>query len=129
MVFGTAFAGAVPMLIVLLAANLFLVPAQVLGSAVIAAGNPGAAARSQVLGLVITVPALIVLLPLFGGLGAAWVSLASYAASFGVLLVAAVRRFELSPRAFLLVSGADVRWLRTRLRRNRADAVGAPSSV
>lgn len=123
MIFGPAFAGTVSMLVVLLGANVFLAPGQVLCSAIIAAGQPGTAARSQVLGLAITVPALIVVLPVAGGLGAAAVSLASYAASFGVVLVAALRRFELPPRAFVVINASDVRWLRSRLRRSTPEAV------
>jgi O-antigen/teichoic acid export membrane protein len=129
LVFGSSFSGSVPMLVVLLAANLFLVPTQVLGSAVIAAGHPGAAARSQLVGLVITVPALFVALPLAGGLGAATTSLISYAGSFAVVLVAALKGFGLPARAFLLIDAGDIRWMRTRLRRSDSDTVGAASSA
>jgi len=115
-VFGSAFNDAVPMLIVLLGASVFFVPGQLLGSALIVAGNPAAAARSQVLGLVITVPALILVLPFAGGMGAAWVSLVSYTATFVVALRAAMRLFGLPPWAFVLVTRGDVHWLRSRLR-------------
>lgn len=129
MIFGSAFSGSIAMLVVLLAANMFLVPGQVLGSALIAAGDPGAAARSQLCALAITVPALIVVLPLAGGLGAAAISLVSYAAAFVVVLIAAVRRFELPPRTFLLIDASDLRWIRSRLRRSTTRAPGAASSV
>jgi O-antigen/teichoic acid export membrane protein len=124
-VFGSAFTGSVTMLIVLLAATMFLVPAQVLGAAVIAAGEPGAAARSQLVGMAITVPALIVVLPLAGGVGAATVSLAAYAASFVVVFASALRHFELPARSFLLINASDLRWIRTRLRRSPARGVAS----
>jgi O-antigen/teichoic acid export membrane protein len=128
-VFGSAFSGSIAMLVVLLAANMLLVPGQVLGSALIAAGEPGAVAHGQLCALAITVPALIVVLPVAGGVGAAAVSLVSYAASFVVVLVAALRRFELPPRAFLLIDASDLRWIRSRLRRSATRAPGAASSV
>jgi O-antigen/teichoic acid export membrane protein len=122
LVFGSDFRGTVPMLVVLLGASVFFVPGQVLGSAVLAAGDPGATARSQVVGLVITVPALIVLLPSTGGMGAAVISLVSYAVSFAIILAAATRNFGLPWRTFVLPTRADLAWLRERLRRRRGDA-------
>ena len=47
--FGRPFAGAVPMLLILLAASGFLVVGQVLGSALTGAGDPGPVARAQLL--------------------------------------------------------------------------------
>lgn len=121
-VFGHDFDGAIPMLIVLLGASVFSVPGQVLGSALIAAGNPGATARAQVAGLVVTVPALIVVLPLAAGIGAAWVSLGAYAVTFVIILRAAEQSFSLSARTLLLVTPADLRWLWDRSRRHRSGA-------
>lgn len=121
-VFGSAFTAMVPMLIVLLAANLFAVPGQVLGSALVASGHPGATARAQVAGLAVTVPALVVVLPLAGGLGAAWVSFAAYGVTFAIILRAAVRAFGLSYGTLLIFTGSDFRWLwaKVRLRNNPA---------
>ncbi len=119
-VWGHAFAGAVPMVVVLLGASLFYVPGQVLGSALVAAGNPSATARGQLVGLVITVPALVVVLPLAGGIGASWVSLAAYAATFAVILRAAAQEFGLPYGKLLMVTPTDLRWLWTTLRRRHA---------
>lgn len=116
-VFGSAFTATIPMLVVLLSASLFFVPGQVLGSALIAGGNPGAAARGQFAGLAVTVPGLIVLVPTLGGLGAAWVSFASYCVTFGIVLTAAVRTFGLPYRTLLIATGPDLRWMWRRLPR------------
>jgi O-antigen/teichoic acid export membrane protein len=121
-VFGHAFVDAIPMLLVLLGATVFFVPAQILGSAIAAAGNPSATARAQVAGLAITVPALIVVLPFAGGMGAAWVTLAAYLVTFLVILQAAKRLLALPSRALLLLTGTDLRWLAQRLgRRTRRE--------
>ena len=116
-VWGQSFAGAVPMIIVLLAAGMFVVPGQVLGSALIAAGRPSATAHGQIAGLVITVPALIFVLPVAGGIGAAWVSLGSYAVTFAIIVRAAKLEFSLPYRSLLVVTPDDLRWLWNRLRR------------
>lgn len=123
LVFGSAWRPAVPMLIVLLGANVFLAPGQLLGAAVIAAGDPSASARSQTVGLVITVVGLIILLPIAAGLGAAVVSLLAYAASFVVVLGAARRHFGVRTREFLILNPSDIQWFRSRLSR------GAPEGV
>jgi len=120
-VFGRAFDGMIPMLVVLLGATVFSVGGQILGSALIAGGNPSATARGQVAGLVVTLPALFVVLPLAGGVGAAWVSFVSYGLVFGIFLWASARTFSLSYRTLLLITGADLRWLSGQLRR-RADS-------
>jgi O-antigen/teichoic acid export membrane protein len=122
-VFGSPFKAAIPMLIVLLGASVFNVPGLVLGSALVAAGNPGATARAQVAGLVVTVPALIVVLPLAGGIGAAWVSFVAYGVTFGIVLVAARRTFHVGYKKLLIVTAPDIGWLWARVRRRRATAV------
>jgi O-antigen/teichoic acid export membrane protein len=118
-VFGRAFSGAIPMLIVLLGANVFSSPAAVLGWALIAGGNPSATARAQVVGLVVTVPALIIVLPLAGGIGAAWVSFAAYGVTLAMILNASVRTFGVSYRTLLVITREDLTWLSTRMRRPR----------
>jgi O-antigen/teichoic acid export membrane protein len=127
-VFGKAFTDAIPMLVVLLGANLFSVPSQVLASALIAAGNPSATARASSVGFALTVPALIIVLPLAGGLGAAWVSLAVYVVTFAIVIRAARHTFVLPYRAFLIVTRTDLSWLRGALRR-RETPRNAPDTV
>jgi O-antigen/teichoic acid export membrane protein len=125
LVFGSAFAGTLPMLLILAPATVLLVASQVLSTAVIAAGEPGPAARGQFVGLAITVPGLLVVLPLAGGIGAAWVSLVAYGATLGVVLRSAIRIFRLPARSFLIVNREDLKWLRT-LRRQRMEPTRSP---
>jgi O-antigen/teichoic acid export membrane protein len=115
LVFGPAFRPVVPMLWVLLGGGLFFVPGQVLSAAVIAANDPGGVVRAQLAGLLTTVGGLLVFLPIAGAMGAAWVTLASYAVLFLLVLVGATRRFDLPCRAFLLPHPGDVRWIATRV--------------
>jgi O-antigen/teichoic acid export membrane protein len=110
-IWGSRFSGTVPMLVILLGASVVNAPGQVLGSALIAAGRPTPTATAQIVALVATVPALILLLPSTGGVGAAWISLAGYGIALGITLGAARRHFGLGSRELLLISMSDLRWL------------------
>lgn len=118
-VFGAEFAAATKMAVILLAASIPLAAATVLGSAVSAANAPAAAMRAELVGLGVTVPALIVLLPSAGGTGAAVVSLMAYSLRAVMLLRSAARTFELPWWSFVLPTTADVNWLVSRLRQLR----------
>lgn len=114
--FGSPFRDALAMTWVLLLAG---VPAQgliLLGSMLILAGSPGASTLAQLVALGITLPGLVILLPLLGGLGAALVSLAAYSISFGVLVVAARRRFGASLGDLLIPKTRDLVLLKNLLR-------------
>jgi O-antigen/teichoic acid export membrane protein len=113
-IFGDSFRPMIPMLVILLAASVFYVPGQVLGGALVAGGNPAAAARGQTAGLLLTVPALIIVLPFAGGIGAACISLASYSLSFAIIVTAAARTFHQPYRGLLVVNRTDAGWLRDR---------------
>ena len=89
--------------------------AAVLGSALSAAGDPAATMRAEVVALVATIPALVLLLPEFGGLGAAAISLAAYMLRLVLQLRSASRNFNLPWSAFVIPCAADLRWLRARL--------------
>jgi O-antigen/teichoic acid export membrane protein len=126
-VFGADFSGAVPMLLILLVASVCAVGVQILTSIVTAGGDPAATARAQGVGLAITIPGLVFLLPSFGGIGAAWISLASYTASLIIVLRAAVALFDLPFHRFLLPHRSDWTWLRGRLASIRARRAGDPA--
>jgi O-antigen/teichoic acid export membrane protein len=119
-VFGRAFTAMIPMLLILLAASFFYVPGQVLGAALIAGGNPSGTARGQLVGLALTVPLLIVVVPFAGGIGAACVSFAAYAVTFAIIVRAAAATFRLSHRTLLIPTLPDFRWLWQRIRRRPA---------
>lgn len=116
LVFGHAFAAAVPMLIVLLAAGVMGPPVAVLGAALIAGGHPGATARGQMAGFIFTVPALILVLPRAGAMGAAWVTLAAYGITFVIIVASFARTFAFRFRSLLVVNRDDARWLHSRIR-------------
>lgn len=116
LVFGEAFADSVPMLAILLGASVFQVAGLVLGSALTAGGDPASAARSQIAGLAITIPALLVLLPSGGGIAAAWISLVAYVVTLAIALVAALRLFGVPMHSFLFPKASDVSWLKAYVR-------------
>lgn len=118
--FGRAFIGAVPMVMVLVAATIPLAGSNVLSTALTTSGRPGYSARSELVGIAVTVPGLIIVLPRFGGIGAAFVSLAAYSASFIVLLIGSKRQVAVPWHDLVLPRRSDVICLAERLRRTRA---------
>ncbi len=123
LVFGGDFRDAVVVSWVLLAANVPLAGANVLGTALTSCGRPGLASASQILALAITIPGLIVLLPILGAFGAALVSLLAYSASFSMLLILSRRELGGGFMEFLMVRRSDVarvtQPMRSRVRRPR----------
>ena len=115
-VFGEEFAEAVPMVLVLLAASLPLAAAVVLSAALVAVDQPGATMRAELAGLVATIPLLILLLPSYGGRGAAAVSLLAYFVRLAFQMRAACRAFDKPASAFVVPRREDVRWLTHRVR-------------
>lgn len=111
-VFGEPFAGAVTMFVILQIASVPMSGAFVLSSALSAANNPAATMRAELVALAFAVPALILLLPDYGGLLAAVVSLAAYIIRLLVQLRPAHQAFSASYRSLLLPSPSDVVWLK-----------------
>lgn len=114
-VFGGEFDDAVPMALILLLASVPLAASTVLGSALVAAGNPAATMRAEMLALAATVPALILLLPQLGGRGAAMISLVAYTVKLVVQVFSACRTFERRWWSFLVPVRGDIAWLRLRV--------------
>jgi O-antigen/teichoic acid export membrane protein len=115
LLFGPEFSAAVPMAIVLLAANVPLSTTIVLSSGLQGDGAPLIPSIGEGIALVVTVVGLIVLLPPLEGLGAAIVSLAAYSSSFVFQLVVAQRRMRLPFSVFLVPRGSDAQWARAQL--------------
>lgn len=109
LLFGTEFA--VPLVAVLVLGALFIGTSLVLGSALQGHGRPQDAMRPQLLGLLVTVAGLAIALDPLGALGAAVVSVISYAVVLVGTLRAAVREFDAPPRTLLLPRVEDARWL------------------
>lgn len=111
LLFGAAFKDALPLVALLVLASLFIGISLILGAALQGHGRPQDAMRPQLLGLLITIVGLALVLDPLGALGAALVSVTSYAAVLTGTVRAAAREFGASPRALLLPRAKDVRWL------------------
>ena len=116
-VVGDRFADALPMIWVLLLAEVPLAGTITLSQAFIGAGRPGQAAWAEGMAVAVTVVGLLLLVGPLGGLGAAIVSLVAYSASFGYLLARARTQFHRRVRDFLVPTPADARWGMGELRR------------
>jgi O-antigen/teichoic acid export membrane protein len=113
LLFGPRFSGAVPMAIILLAAQVPFSAANVLGSALQADGAPLISSIAEGIALVVTVVGLALLLRPLGGIGAAIVSFAAYSASFSYQLFMARRRMGARLGEFLVPTRADLSWAHT----------------
>jgi O-antigen/teichoic acid export membrane protein len=117
LMFGSGFFDAVPMALILLAAGVPAAGSAVLLSALFAGGAPRWAAYGEATGLLVTVGALLLLLPLWGGMGAACTSLLSYTATLAVLTAGVARRFDVPVTALFRPSADETRQLAARGRR------------
>jgi O-antigen/teichoic acid export membrane protein len=113
--FGSRFQGAVPMALVLLLAALPLSIVTTLSTAMTAAGRPGIPAVGEIIAVGITVPGLIVVLPILGGLGAALVSLVVYSVDAAYHLFFARKVFDARVSDLVVPRRQDYVWLRQRL--------------
>jgi O-antigen/teichoic acid export membrane protein len=112
LIFGDAFAPAVPMAWLLLLAGVPGAGGFVLGMGLASAGHPTVSSITESIALVVTVVGLILLLPPLAGIGAGIVSVAAYSASFAVMLVFAGRMLNVSRLSLVIPTRGDVRWLR-----------------
>ena len=108
--FGSDFQAAVPMTLILLAANVFWAGSAVLSAALQAGGSPRVPSVAEAVALMVTAAGLLLLLGPLGGVGAALVSLIAYALAFVIQLVFARRRFTLD-EPFIWPQFADIEWL------------------
>ncbi len=111
LLFGNEFKAAVPLVAVLVLGAFCIGISLILGAALQGHGRPQDAMRPQLIGLLITIVGLAVALDPLGALGAALVSLVSYAVVLAGTVRAATREFQVSRRMLLLPRGEDVRWL------------------
>jgi O-antigen/teichoic acid export membrane protein len=111
--FGPPFTGAIPMALILLAAQVCFSGASVLGTATGADGAPLIPSIAEGIALVVTVGGLALTLKPLGGVGAAIVSFAAYSSSFSFQLFMARRRTGIPLREFLVPTRADLSWARS----------------
>jgi O-antigen/teichoic acid export membrane protein len=86
LLFGRSFEGAVPLVMVLIPATILLAMNQLLSTAFRGLGRPGVGSKSELIGVGVTLVALVLLLPPYGVFGAATASLLAYASSHLYLL-------------------------------------------
>lgn len=122
-VFGSDFADAVPMVLILLAASVPMAAAGVLSSALQAADDPAATMRAELVALALSVPTLVLILPAYGGIGAAIVSLIAYSIRFLLQIKPASRAFGAASRDLVVPTRDDVAYIKQRVFR-RADPTG-----
>ena len=106
--FGGDFADAVPLVWLLLIAGVPLSGVTVLSSALTSKGRPGFSAWTEMVSLSVTVPGLVLLLPILGAVGAALVSLAAYTASLTLLMLGARRHLGASWKDLLVPRRDDL---------------------
>ncbi|GMQ78948.1 MAG: lipopolysaccharide biosynthesis protein [Anaerolineae bacterium] len=114
-IFGDSFQAAVPISMILLVAGVFYVINMVLSNGLRGLGFPEAPAYAEILGLGGTILLLVILLPRFGIIGAAFASLLAYALAFGVLLIFAVYKTPLTLGSLLVPTRGDIQNIRQQL--------------
>jgi O-antigen/teichoic acid export membrane protein len=95
-VYGAAFRGAIVPAEILLLASLFMGAKHVLSGGAVALGDPWLISKANVAALPVTVGLLLVLLPVWGPMGAALASSAAYSVELGVLIYGLRRRHAIS---------------------------------
>jgi O-antigen/teichoic acid export membrane protein len=116
-VYGQAFAGSVPPLLALLPGIVALMAASVLASYIAGLGKLRINLIISVIGLCVTVPLDVLLIPRFGAVGAAIASSASYTLSAVITVRWAMKLGGLSARDLLVAKPADFASGRNALRR------------
>lgn len=109
--FGSAFEPASSMARVLFIAVVPASVGSVLAAGLLGAGHPGATSVAQAFALLLTVAGIALLVPRFGGLGAAYTSLVAYSGFLGVILWEIKRSGTGSIAACLVPTLADAAWL------------------
>jgi O-antigen/teichoic acid export membrane protein len=106
--FGAAFRESVPILMVLLIGALFASPSNFLGYATSLIGQPKNAAFAQLIGVSAMIGAMIVLIPLYGLIGAALGSALGYCASASFLIRNAQQTSQLPWKSYIFPDPHDL---------------------
>ena len=108
LVFGQRFSGAVSMCEILVVASIPFGAVQVLTAALVGVGQPGVAARGEILSVFITVPALVIFVGRYGGIAAALTSIAAYTVTSLYLGFYARRHLGLTAKDMLVPRRSDL---------------------
>ena len=115
LVFGEAFAPAVPVVLVLLLACVVGIPGSVAGAGLSARGRPGLRSGALLAGCLLNVALVLLLVPEHGATGAAWATLVGNGTAGAVNTVQFRRRFGDSYAALVVLRRSDVRFVREQL--------------
>jgi antigen flippase len=115
--YGGAFKSVVPIAQILCVEIVITGATSVLSQSFMATGKPGTIAVLQVLGLLLTVPFMLVLIPRFGLSGAALALLLSSTCRLGLVLACYPMILKTRPPS-LIITGHDITFLLKRLRRS-----------
>jgi O-antigen/teichoic acid export membrane protein len=121
--YGSAFAAAIPVFRLLVLAVVIGGAAMVLAQAFMAVGKPGVASMALGLELVVLVPLLLTLVPVYGLIGAGWSLLIAAAVRLLFVTVRFRARFRCGFRA-LWPDKADFAWVTGALKQRRAAKAG-----
>ena len=126
--FGGAFADALPLAWLLLVATVPFAGLTVLSTALTSSGHPGFGASAEMVTLLVTVPCLLLALSTYGATAAAVTSIVAYSAGFVWLLFGGRRHLQLGLRELLVIRREDIAWvldiLRTRASAGWRSVVG-----
>jgi len=100
--YGSAFDGSVHVAQVLLLGTLVLGAKDVLAAGVRALGKPRASSKAELVGILLTLPLLLVTLPMLGIMGAAITSVISYGASLAIIQIYIMRTYGVRAIALFL---------------------------
>lgn len=110
--FGAEFAGAVPVAAVLLVAVVIGTPGSIAGAGLSARGRPGLRSIALLVACVGNIALLLVLVPRWGAMGAAWAMLFGTTTTSTLELVFIRRLFGIPIRSFLGLRRSDVQTIR-----------------
>jgi O-antigen/teichoic acid export membrane protein len=125
LLFGDPFGQAVPMTQILLLGTVASASATILSGGLLSAGRPALRSVVMAAGAVVTIPVLFLLVPLWGGVGAAAASAGSYLAVGLLTAVVFARVTDVSLRQCLLPDREDIEAVINAARRVTASRRGA----
>jgi O-antigen/teichoic acid export membrane protein len=106
--FGTEFDGAVVPTLMLLFSAVLCAPGFMASAGLAASGRPGLRSWGFVCTFLVNVGAFVLLVPLFGVVGACWASIASNAVQSGFMVIAASRVMKEPVQSFVQIRRSDV---------------------
>ncbi|AEE47153.1 flippase [Cellulomonas fimi] len=112
LLFGAEFGPAVPIAWLLLVAVVVSTPGSIAGAGLSARGRPGLRSIALVIACVLNIGLLVLLVPTYGAMGAAWATLLGYVVSSGLNQLFLRRLFGVSMLSFYGVRRSDLTILR-----------------